>query len=77
MIDRGTISDTEVLATLSGFQYQESHMTFYVDVLKSDIYSHLLSKVPQDIKNPDPSPSFIWSTIGTITVFKVKRSSTM
>ena len=74
--NRDTISDIEVLATLSGFQYQASHRSFYLDVLKSDISNHLLFKAPQDIKNQDPNPSFTWSTIGTGTVFKIKCSST-
>ena len=45
MSNRGTISDMEVRATLSGFQYQESQRSFYSEVLKSDISIHLLSKL--------------------------------
>ena len=39
MSNRDTISDKELLATLSGFQHQdpESQRALYVDLLKSDI----------------------------------------
>ncbi len=41
MSNRDTIPDMEVIATLSGFQYQESGKSFlYVDVLNTDISSH-------------------------------------
>ena len=53
---RDTIRDKAVLATLSGFQYQEIGKSCSLDVFKSDISSHLLSKVPQYIKNQDPPP---------------------
>ena len=75
MSNRDNISDVEVLATLSGFQYQGSGKSFYLDVLKSDISNHLLSKAPQDIKSQGHNPSFTWSTTGANTVFKVKCSS--
>jgi hypothetical protein len=72
MSNRDTNSDTEVLATLSGFQYQESQRTFYLEMLKTDISKYLMERLPQDIKNQDPNPTFTWSTTGTNTVFKVK-----
>ena len=75
--NRETASDMEVLATLSGFQYRESGKSYYVDMRKSDIASHLLSNVPQYIKNQDPTPSFTWSTTGTNTVFTVKVQTTL
>ena len=56
MRSRDTISDMEVLATLSGVQYQESQRSFYLEVLKSDTSSHLLSNVPQYIKDQDANP---------------------
>ena len=62
MINRDTISDKEVLATLSGLQYQESQRSFCLEVLKSDISRHLLSMLPQDIKNQYTNPSFTLST---------------
>ena len=73
MSNRDTNSDTEVLATLSGFQYQESQKTFYLEMLKTDITKHLIALLPQAIKDQDPT--FTWSTTGTNTVFKVKCSS--
>ena len=42
---------------------------------KSDISSHLLSKVPQDINNQDPNPSLTWSAPGASREFKVKCNS--
>ena len=68
MVNRDTISDKEVLATLSGFQYQESQRSLSVEFLKSCKSNHLLSRFPQDINNQDPSPRFTWSTTGTSTV---------
>jgi hypothetical protein len=75
MSNRDISSDSEALATLSGFQYQESQKTFYLEMLKGDISKHLINRLPQDVKNQDPNPTFTWSTTGTNTVFKVKCSS--
>ncbi len=68
MINRDTMTDKEVLATLSGSQHRESQRTFYFEVLRSDISNHLLSNIPQDIKAKGTNPSFTWSTTGTGTV---------
>ena len=38
MSNRGPISDKEVLATLSGLQYQECHMSLYLELLNPDIF---------------------------------------
>ena len=35
--NRGTTSDKEVLAILSGLQHQECHMSFYLELLNPDI----------------------------------------
>ena len=77
MSNSDTISDMEVLATLSGLQYQEYGKSFYLEVLNTDISSHLISKVPKDVNIQDPSPSFTWSTTGTNAIFKVKCSSSV
>ena len=77
MSNRDTISDKEVLATMTGFQYQGSQRSLYLELLKSQTYPTTCSPIsPQDIKNQDPNPSFTWPTTGTSTVFKVKCSST-
>ena len=55
--NRDTISDQEVLATLSGLQPQESQMSLYLELLTSDISNHLLSNVPQEIDNQDQTPT--------------------
>ncbi len=52
-------------------------MTFYFDLLKSDIPNHLPFKLFQDIKVKGAVPSFTWSTTGASTVFKVMCSSTV
>jgi hypothetical protein len=57
MSNRDTMSEKEVLATLSGFQYQESQRSLYLELLKSDISNHLLSKLPQDNKTKTKTPA--------------------
>ena len=42
MSNMDTMSDKEVLATLSVFYYQESQRTLYADLLRLDMSNHLL-----------------------------------
>ena len=55
MSNRDTNSDTEALATLSGFQYQESNKSFYLEMLKTDISKHLISRLPRMSRTKTPT----------------------